>query len=265
LNNQAYIIVVSNQKGGVGKSTTADALAEGLLLKGKKTLLIDLDAQGSLTPEDVEGKTIYEVLLGDTNAEEAILKRENRVDLIPSSVDLTTLDMQLVKTGKERRLKKKLESIRHLYDFIVIDTPPTVNIASINALTAADYVIIPIQAEPYSIQGLSLISDTLSDIKEETNESLKLAGVLLTRHNPRNIISRDLSDTIREKTEELGTFVYGVHISESVAVKEAQHFDESIYTYAPTSKSAIDYLNFVEEFLDKIEPAVYYNDLKDVV
>ena len=251
---QAKIIVTANQKGGVGKSTTAEALAEGLTIKGKKTLLIDLDPQRSITltsGADTTKPNAYDVLTGRINAQEATQYRTQQADIIPASKNLVRLDVELTATDKEYRLKEKITPLLSSYDFIIIDTPPALGILTINALTAATGLIIPAQADLYSLQGIGQLYDTIEVIRAYTNQSLTLNGILLTRHNSRSVLSRDMAETAANTATQIGTFLYDTVIREAVALKEAQASQQSIFEYAPKSNAAADYLSFTEEFLER--------------
>ena len=283
------MVTCINQKGGVSKSTTSEALADGLTLKGYHTLLIDLDAQGSvsLTAGAVlNGSTIYEVLTKRCTAQEAIQQRTHynaheveqndthedaqvyaheveqefkrnyshtatRADIIPASQQLAKIDIELTGIGKEHRLREQLKPLLTQYAYIVIDTPPALGLLTVNALTVANYVIIPSQADVYSMQGIHQLAETVEAVREYTNPELKLAGILLTRHNARSILSRDMTDTAKETADKIETFLYKTVIREGVAVKEAQANCLSIFEYAPKSNPAADYAAFVEEFLKR--------------
>ena len=250
----AKVVAITNQKGGVGKSTTAESLAEGLIYKGNKILLIDLDAQGSisLAAGAVQDRpTTYDVLTRKCSISDAIQRREGRSDLLPANNHLARLDVELVSTGKEFRLREQLALVLPLYDFIIIDTPPALGVLTVNALTASNYVIMPAQADIYSLQGISQLAETLEAIRAYTNPGLALAGILLTRHNIRNILSRDMADAARSTAEQMGTFLYNTVIREAVALKESQAHQASIFKYAPKSNPAADYMAFTEEFLER--------------
>ena len=263
--DRARVICVTNQKGGVGKSTTAEALAEGLTIKGYKTLLIDLDSQGSITltaGADTNQPTAYEMMTRSTSAQEATQYRAHdvaqevkaRADIIPASKQLVKLDVELTATGKEYRLKEQLAPILQRYDFIIIDTPPALGVLTVNAMTAADALLIPAQADVYSLQGIGQLTDTVDAIRAYTNPSLALAGILLTRHNARSILSRDMTEAASSTATRIGTFLYNTVIREAVAVKEAQANQQPIFEYAPKSNAATDYMAFTEEFLDRFKP-----------
>jgi chromosome partitioning protein len=253
---KSEVIVVANQKGGVGKSTTAEALSEGLYKKDYKTLLIDLDPQGSISltaRADTGIPTAYDLLTNKANAHEVTQHRTQRADLIPAGVNLAKLDIELTAIGKDHRLKEKIAPLVPEYDYIVIDTPPVLGIITINALTAATGLIIPAQADLYSLQGIGQLYDTIGAVRAYTNPALALRGILLTRHNARNILSRDMAETAKSTAAEIGTFVYDTVIRECVALKEAQANQQTIYEYDPKSNASQDYMSFVEEFIGRIE------------
>jgi len=256
---KAEIIAVTNQKGGVGKSTTAEALAEGLHIRGYKTLLIDLDPQGSLTLSagaDITKPTSYDFLTGKTAAHEVIQKRnsqnefKHRADIIPANGTLATLDVALAADiSKHKRLKKKIAPLISEYDYIIIDTPPALGIHTLNALSAATGVLITIRADIFSLQGMEQLCGTIGAVVEDNNPSLEPTGVLLTQHNPRTVIGREMTEMAKERAAEIGTFVYDTVIRECVALVEAQSNQQSIYDYAPNSNASADYSAFVDEFL----------------
>jgi chromosome partitioning protein len=240
-----------NQKGGVGKSTTALALGAGLSLKGFKVLFVDLDAQGNLTHTlgaSNDGPTAIDILAKEATSAEAIHKGQ-RWDYIAGSPALAGADMILTQTGKEFRLKESLESIKENYDYIVIDTPPALGILTINALAACDGVIIPAQADIYSLQGIGQLYGTIKTVRQYCNQNLRIMGILLTRYSPRSILSRDIAEMIEQTASQLETKVYKTTIREAVAIKEAQARQQDIYSYAPKGKATMDYKSFVEEVL----------------
>ena len=250
---KAEIVVVTNQKGGVGKSTTAEALAEGLFIKGHKTLLIDLDAQGSISlsaKAEINKPSAYELLIDDRIiANDVIQQRTQRADIIPAGRNLIKLDIELTAKSKEYRLKEKIAALVSKYNYIIIDTPPALGILTVNALTAANSLIIPAQADLYSLQGIGQLYDTIGTVTAYTNPNLNLKGILLTRHNARNILSRDMADTAKKTASEMGTFIYDRAIRECIAIREAQASQKTIYEYAPKSNASQDYLYFVNEFI----------------
>lgn len=245
------IVAVINQKGGVGKSTTAAALLSGLTLRGKKALAIDLDAQGNLSfsaGADRSRKTSLGLLTREVTAAEAIQDTPSG-SLIPSSKDLTGADAFITGTGKEYRLREALEPVRGDYDYIILDTPPALGILTVNALTAADTTIIPAQADIFSIQGIEELRETIQAVKKYTNPRLTVNGILLTRYNSRSVLSREIAELAGEIAAKLESRVYRSTIREAIAIKEAQLSQQSIFDYAPKGKATEDYASFIAEFL----------------
>lgn len=246
------IIAVINQKGGVGKSTTANAIGAGLMIKGFKVLYIDLDAQGNLSYTtgidsiSLTENTVFDLLTGQIKAEKAI-HRVNGSDIIPSSPALAGADIVLNSVGKEYRLKEALENISDDYDYVIIDTPPALGVLTVNALTACTGIIIPAQADIYSMQGIGQLYNTINTVKKYCNPKLEIMGILLTRFNSRTVISRDVAETVGETAGQLQTKLYNVKIRECTAVKEAQAVKQDIFAYAPKSNAASDYMDFLDE------------------
>jgi len=252
MKNNAKVIIITNSKGGVGKSTTADALADGLMLRDYKTLLIDLDAQGSLSTAVSPNKlTVYEVMTKQVAIMDAVQKRSNRADLLPASKLISRLNTELVDTGKEYRLREVIFPALPHYDYVVIDTPPALGILTINALTASHFLVIPAQADIFSLQGIGQLMESVDAIRAYTNPNIELKGLLLTRHNSRSVLTRDMSEIAQKTADKIETFLYKTVIREAVAVKEAQANRESIYTYAPGSNPAKDYTSFTSEFIER--------------
>ncbi len=248
-------IAITAQKGGTGKTTTAHAVGTGLSkYKAAKVLFIDLDAQGNLSRSmeaDHSGTTGADalgVLTGRVKAAEAIQHTEHG-DVIAGTPALSGSDREpsLSKVGREYCLKKALEAVSGLYDYCVVDTPPALSIITVNALTAADSAIIPIQADDYSLEALERLRETVETIKAYCNPALKVDGILLTRFNSRTVLSREIADLIAKAAEDMGTKLYQTRIRECNAIKEAQALREDIYTYAPRSNAAKDYRSLIEE------------------
>jgi chromosome partitioning protein len=245
------IVTVVNQKGGVGKSTTAHALGIGLSIKKFKVLFIDLDGQSNLSymlNADREKPSVLDLLTNKVKINE-VIQRFSCADIIPSSPELAWADNVITATGKEYRLKESLEALKGEYDYIIIDTPPSLGILTINALSASTSVIITAQADIFSVQAISQVSDTINTVKQYCNKSLQIGGILLTRYNDRTIIGKDIAIELEKIAKSLNTNLFKAKIRENVTIKEAQAVQESIYEYASDSNGAIDYKLFVNEYL----------------
>ena len=248
------IITVANRKGGTGKTATAHALGIGLKNEGYKVLFIDLDSQCNLShalglPITEDNKTIYQVLTDEININDAI-KTTNQADIIASSNRLMAVETLLNEIGKEYKIREVLEQINKTYDYVIIDTGAQLGVLTINALTVSNEVIIPVQADIYSLRGIGLINETINAIKKYTNKDLKISGILLTRYNPRLSISKGIRETIeKEITNIIDAPLFNNFIRECTAIKEAQFLQRDIYSYAPKSNASIDYQNFVNEYL----------------
>lgn len=241
-----------NQKGGVSKTTTAAELWAGLNARGKKALAIDLDPQGNFTYHAGargDSKTAFGLLTREATAAEAIQHTANG-DFIAASQALAGADTTITETGKEYRLKEALAPLPALgYDYVIIDTPPELGILTINALTASDSVIIPALADVFSLQGIEKLSHTMQTVKTYCNKDLNIAGLLITRYNPRTLLSQSIASSLMELARKLGTKVFDTTIREGVTVREAQLKQMSLRTYAPNAKVTEDYAAFIEELL----------------
>jgi chromosome partitioning protein len=244
------IISVANQKGGTAKTSTAHALVTGATYKGKKALAIDFDPQGNLSfimGADANRAGAYELMKQEARAAE-ILQHTQQGDIIPASLNLAAADTEFSgKPGRDFFLQAALEPLQDVYDVAIVDTPPTLGTLLINALTASDEVIIPMNADILSLQGLYQLAETINQVKSFCNRSLKVTGILLTRYSGRTVLARDIKDTIADKCAELGIPLLNTVIRDGVAVREAQTTQESLFTYAPNSNPARDYLQFFEE------------------
>lgn len=245
------IIAICNQKGGVGKTTTATALATGLKLRGHRTLLVDTDPQANASDTygaDTDNKpTIYSVFTGESRPADAVQTTEQG-DILPGALEMSAADMTFTKQGREFILKKALKAFSTQYNYIIIDTPPALGIITINALTAAHALIIPMLADRYSLQGIAQLSDTINTVREYSNPNLAIDGILLTRYNARTVLNRDVKDSIEELAMNWGTKVYATTIRQSIAISESQTQQQSIFRYAPTSTTGQDYAAFVDEY-----------------
>jgi chromosome partitioning protein len=244
------IIAVINQKGGVGKSTTVDALGSALQLKNHQVLWIDLDAQANLSyafASKQPGQALA-ILTKEININQAV-EQTPRGNIIAASHYLAGLDAIIQSTGKEYRLKEALKQLSTHYDYIILDTPPALGILTINALTACSHVLISAQADIYSLQGITQLYSSIEAVKTYCNPTLKQLGIVLTRYNARAIISRDLAQSINDSAKNQQTCLLNTKIRECTAIKEAQAMQQSIFSYAPKSNAALDYMQLAEEIL----------------
>lgn len=245
------IYSISNQKGGVGKSTTANALGAGLARKGFKVLYIDLDAQGNLshsmraTNRDI---TSLEVLTGTATAAEAVVETLQG-DIIPASPALASADAILTDTGKEYRLREALAPISDKYDYCILDTPPALGTLTVNALTACNGVLITTQADIYSLQGIGQLARTIQTVQKYCNSDLSIIGIAITRYSSRAVLTRDMTELLEDTAKQLHTTVYTTKIRECIALKEAQARQQDIFTYSPSSNAAKDYEGLLTEIL----------------
>jgi chromosome partitioning protein len=250
------IISITNQKGGVGKTTTTQSMAAGLKNKGFNVLLVDLDPQSNLSSccgADTEQITIYEVLKKENNIKDSIQKTPY-ADIIPSNILLSGADLEFTNTGREYLLKEVLNPFKKKYDYIIIDTPPALSILTINAFTASDKLIIPMGADGFSLQGIGQLNKTITQVKKYCNSDLEVEGILLTRHNPRTVLSRDITSTIKTKiAPQLSTKLFKSYIRSSISIQEAQLQQTNILEYAPTATAQMDYAKFIDEFIKGIK------------
>lgn len=250
---QTKIFAIINQKGGVGKSTTAVNLAAALGSMGKEVLLVDLDPQGNATSglgidkRDVEA-CVYDVLLGDTEVEEVILAGVTPgVDVLPSTINLAGAEVELVnEMARENRLKNALGSLRGRYDYILIDCPPSLGLLTINALVAADKLLVPIQCEFYALEGVTKLLDSMKRVKSILNPSLDIFGIVLTMYDGRTNLSNNVADEVRQY---FGSAVFDVMIPRSVKLSEAPSYGQSIIEFAPGTKGADAYLELAKEVI----------------
>ena len=248
----ARIIAIANQKGGVGKTTTAVNLAAALARTPKRVLLADLDPQGNATmgsgiDKRELGASVTDVLLGEAQPAEAIVRCADGYDLLPGNIDLTAAEIRLLDAeAREGRLKAALEQVRGNYDFILIDCPPSLSVLTLNALTAADSVLVPMQCEYYALEGLSALIDTIEGLKGRFNPALEIEGVLRTMFDVRNNLANAVS---AELTQHFGELVFRTIVPRNVRLAEAPSHGQSILGYDKASRGSVAYLGLAGEVL----------------
>ena len=250
------IISVANQKGGVGKTTTTINLSTFLAKKGKKVLLIDADPQGNATSglgaeKEVEYST-YDVLVGETEIQEVVEKTIiKNLYICPSNINLAGAEVELVSMmSREQRLKEKVEEIKEKFDYILIDCPPSLGLITLNAFTASDSVLIPVQCEYYALEGLGQLLNTVNLVKKHLNKNLQIEGALLTMYDIRTNLSNQVVKEVKKYFEDK---VYKTVIPRNVRLSEAPSYGMPITEYDPRSKGAKSYEKFTKEFLKKNE------------
>jgi len=253
------VLAIANQKGGVGKTTTSVNLAASLRVTLKSVLLIDLDPQGNATmgsgiDKNALEESVYDLLTHESEFDDVVARSENvDYDLLPANGDLVAAEVDLV-TGENRetRLREIVEAVRQRYDFVVIDCPPSLNMLTINALAAADGVVIPMQCEYYALEGLSALMDTISTIKERLNPELKIEGILRTMYDPRNKLTTEVNGQLFNY---FGDAVYRTVVPRNVRLAEAPSYGKPAIKYDKRSRGAIAYLALAGEMLRRYDEA----------
>jgi chromosome partitioning protein len=250
------IITVANQKGGVGKTTTAINLAAALAGKSLKTLIIDLDPQANSTMSYVDPRSVtrsmFDVLvLEEAKIEDVIVPTSvPHLDIAPSRISLAKLDSKLIgEIDGHYRLKDKIAAVSTHYDYIFIDTPPTLGMITVNALVASTHVLVPIQSSYFALEGTDDLLETIDKIKLRPNPDLQLLGVVITMHDKRTTLARDIHDQIRAV---FGERLFRTIITKSIRLEESPAYKESIFSFAPKSSGAMEYYSLSEEILARV-------------
>ena len=249
------IVAIANQKGGVGKTTTAINLSAAFALRGHRTLLIDLDPQANSTMSflDVQslGRSVYDAIEDGscTLADTIVESTQSNLSVAPSRISLAKLETKLVgEIDSHFRLKDRIEPIRNEYPYILIDCPPALGLLTVNALVAATHLLIPIQSSYFALEGTDDLLETIEKVRERANPNLRILGVVITMHDRRTSLGRDIQGQINKV---FGSKVFRTVISKSIRLEESPAYKESVFTFAPESSGASEYYRLCEEVMDR--------------
>ena len=249
------IIAIANQKGGVGKTTTAINLSASLAEKGRKVLAIDMDPQGNMSSglgldkNSIDG-TIYDMIIGEADVEEVIHKNTiENLDILPSNVDLSAVEIEMIDVeNKEFVVKNSIQKIRNNYDYVIIDCPPSLSLLTVNAMTTADSVLVPIQCEYYALEGLSQLIHTVELVKDRLNPVLEIEGVVFTMYDARTNLSLQVVENVKDNLEQN---IYKTIIPRNIRLAEAPSYGTPINQYDPRSSGAESYMRLAEEVISR--------------